>query len=84
MEIKMRYGNRPALRDKILGLLADGKERHISEIEKELEWSTTTSISKTLMEVKEKLIISRDSRRLRRKKFNNANKGTIWWLERNE
>jgi len=81
MKTKMQYGSRPALRDKILELLADGKQRHISEIVEELNWPTSTSISKTLMEVKEKLLLTRDSRRLRRKKFNNANKGTIWWLE---
>ena len=81
MRTKLQYGSRPALRDRLLDILADCKKRHIREIEKEIQWPTTTSISKTLMEVKEKLLISRDSRRLRRETFDNANKGSVWWLE---
>lgn len=81
MRTKLQYGNRPALRDRLLDLLADGEKRHIAEIEEEIQWPTTTSISKTLSEIKEKLVMSRDSRRLRREKFNNANKGSVWWLE---
>ena len=82
MRTKLQYGSRPALRDRLLDILADGKKRHITEIKKEIQWPTTTSISKTLMEVKEKLLISGDSRRLRRQIFDNANKGSIWWLEK--
>ena len=78
---KLQYGSRPALRDKILELLSDGKPRHIREITEDINWNSTTSISKTLMEVKEKLVLTRDPRRLCRKKFDNANKGTVWWLE---
>ncbi len=84
MKTKMQYGKRPVLRDKILELLADGDEWHINDIERELQWPTTTSISKTLVEIKERLVLNRDSRRLHRRKYSNAQLGTTWWLTERE
>ena len=78
---KFKQGRKPVLRDKILGLLSDGKPRHINEIKELLRWNKKTSITKTLKETKESLLLTRDTRRLHRKKFDNANKGAIWWLE---
>jgi hypothetical protein len=44
-EKPLRYGKRADIRDRILSVLADGKQRHISEITKELNWAKTTNVS---------------------------------------
>lgn len=79
-EKSLRYGNRADLRDRILAVLEDGKQKHIRQISEEVNWPKTTSISKTLMDIKETLVINRDSRRLHRISFDNCRKGTIWYL----
>jgi predicted transcriptional regulator len=79
-EKPLRYGKRADIRDRILSVLADGKQRHISEITKELNWTKTTNVSKTIAEIKSSLVINRDSRRLHRVKFDNCRKGTVWYL----
>lgn len=79
-EKPLRYGKRADIRDQILSVLADGKQRHISEITKELNWSKTTNVSKTMIGIKESLVMNRDPRRLHRVRFDNCQKGTIWYL----
>lgn len=76
----LQYGTRPDIRDRLLEILSDGKHRHISDIKKELNWPKTTSVSKTLADIKAHLVMTRDPRRLNRIKFDNLRKGTIWYL----
>ena len=79
-EKPLQYGKRADIRDRILSVLADGKQRHISEITKELNWPKTTNVSKTMIGIKESLVMNRDPRRLHRVRFDNCRKGTIWYL----
>lgn len=76
----LQYGTRPDIRDRLLEILSDGKHRHISEITKELNWPKTTNVSKTLVNMKAHLVVTRDPRRLNRIKFDNHRKGTVWYL----
>jgi hypothetical protein len=79
----MKYpqrGQRATLRNKILLLLSDGKQRHIRDIVAAVDWHTTTNISKTLNEIKEHLVIKQDPRRLHKESFDNCRKGTLWKL----
>lgn len=57
-------GYRPNLRDQILNLLADGVSRKTTEIQEALNWNTTTSIPKTLGDIKKYLEKTNDSRKL--------------------
>lgn len=57
-------GNRPNVRDQILKLLADGVSRKTTEIQEALNWNTTTSIPKTLGDIKKYLEKTNDSRKL--------------------
>lgn len=81
-ERPLRYGKRADIRDRILEVLADGKQKHINDITKELNWHKTTNVSKTLVGIKQALVMNRDPRRLHRIRFDNCRKGTVWYLTR--
>ena len=57
-------GYRPNLRDQILNLMSDGVPRKTTEIQEALRWNKTTSIPKTLGDIKNYLEKSGDERRL--------------------
>ena len=76
----LRDGNRSDIRDRILELLSDGKERHISEIVSELNYDKKTNINKTLNEIKVTLVTTRTGLSLVKKKFDNCRKGSVWTL----
>lgn len=75
-----RYGTRAPIRDRILELMADGKVRKSMEIAEAINWPTTTSITKTLSDLKMALFENRDPRRLRKITPDNCNKGVEWQL----
>lgn len=75
-----RCGSRAPIRDKILELMADGKPRKSTEIASALNWPTSTSITKTLTQLKLQMRENHDPRRLLRVKFDNCRKGIEWTL----
>lgn len=77
---EMKYPSRGPVSDKILLLLSDGKARKTMNIAEEINWPTTTSIAKTLADLKISLIENRDPRRLRKITPDNGNKGVEWQL----
>lgn len=81
-EISYRYGTRAPLRDRILELMSDGKTRKSKEIADAIQWPTTTSITKTLTELKMKLRLEKDRRVLVCVKPDNCRKGIDWTLIR--
>lgn len=75
-----RYGTRAPIRDVILELMSDGKVRKSTEIAEAINWPKKTSITKTLSDLKVRLVENKDSRRLNKYKADNCRKGIEWQL----
>jgi hypothetical protein len=78
-------GMRPFVRDAILNLMSDGVTRTSTEIREAIKWPTHTNITKTLGDLKVRLITSGDRRRLRKTKMGpSCRHGASWTLSLTE
>lgn len=75
-------GHRPPIRDRILNLLSDGKPRTSLEIKEALKWNSSTSITKTLGDIKNLLDKNDDSRKIEKERLGTSHRlGTRWRLK---
>lgn len=80
-ERDLTRGMRSPIRDQILLLMADGVARTSVEIAESIKWEKTTSITKTLGDIKEVLALRGDSRKLKKVRLGaSPRSGTQWQL----
>lgn len=72
-------GMRSPIRDQIILLLSDGVARSSVEIATALNWKSSTSITKTLGDIKESLALRGDSRKLKKTRIGASHRLGVHW-----